>query len=343
MMRTSRDAQIEYAPEKRPWLLSRSGGIGLQRYAQTWTGDNRTNWNSLQYNIPMGLNLAMSGVPFNGHDVGGFAGPLPEAELLLRWIHNGIFHPRFCIHSWNDGGGATEPWTIPEIIPQVVYAMRLRNELIPYLYTLCHESVTTGAPVHRPLIFHYQNDARLRNVSFDFLLGRQVFIPGVYKERIASAEVLLPGDSDWFDFHSGTAYKPGKATIAVPLEQPTFLVLSGELLPLANLEDSFNLKVHIFPPSRDKVINVNESFTSSQNIYLDDGETLEYKKSGGSAFLQLKVTFTRATVGFEIAAESKVSGDYDCLYKTITWIYRNSGGMSHTSNLFGKIEFRVNI
>ena len=109
MTRASYEAQKTYASEKRPYLITRSGAPGIQRYAQTWTGDNRTSWESLRWNIRMGLGLSLSGFFNIGHDVGGFSGPRPGPELFLRWVQNGILHPRFTIHSWNDDASANEP------------------------------------------------------------------------------------------------------------------------------------------------------------------------------------------------------------------------------------------
>ncbi|MGP8243389.1 MAG: TIM-barrel domain-containing protein, partial [Bryobacteraceae bacterium] len=119
MMRASRQAQCEQRPGVRPFLVSRSGCVGMHRYAQTWSGDNYTSWETLKYNIKMGLGLALSGVSNSGHDVGGFAGPRPTPELLVRWVAAGIFLPRFSIHSWNDDGTANEPWMYPEVTHMV--------------------------------------------------------------------------------------------------------------------------------------------------------------------------------------------------------------------------------
>ncbi len=109
MMRASMEAQQRFAPEKRPFLISRSGCAGMQRYVQTWSGDNRTNWTSLRYNIRMGLGMSLSGLYNVGHDVGRFSGDKPDAELFVRWVQNGIMHPRFTIHSWNDDRTVNEP------------------------------------------------------------------------------------------------------------------------------------------------------------------------------------------------------------------------------------------
>jgi alpha-glucosidase len=91
MLRASFLAQARHAPAKRPFLVTRSGGPGLQRYAQTWTGDNATDWKTLRYNLRMGHGLSLSGLFNFGHDAGGFAGPKPEPELFLRWIEQAIY------------------------------------------------------------------------------------------------------------------------------------------------------------------------------------------------------------------------------------------------------------
>ncbi|MBV9299941.1 MAG: alpha-glucosidase, partial [Verrucomicrobia bacterium] len=119
MMRASWEAQREFAPEKRPFLVTRAGAVGLHRYAQTWSGDNYTSWETLRYNIKMGIGLALSGVSNLGHDVGGFSGPAPDPELFLRWVQFGIFMPRFSIHSWNDDESVNEPWMYTEITPYI--------------------------------------------------------------------------------------------------------------------------------------------------------------------------------------------------------------------------------
>src|SRR6202012_1216291 len=78
MIQASRQAQSAFAPNRRPFLISRAGAAGMQRYVQTWSGDNHTSWNTLKYNIRMGTGLALSGISNTGHDIGGFAGPAPE-------------------------------------------------------------------------------------------------------------------------------------------------------------------------------------------------------------------------------------------------------------------------
>src|SRR5260370_20302058 len=102
MIRTSRDAQREFVPAKRPFLVSRSGAVGMHRYVQTWSGDNYTSWESLRYNIKMGIGLALSGVSNLGHDIGGFSGPPPDQQPFFRSVQFWIFLSRLSIHSFGD-------------------------------------------------------------------------------------------------------------------------------------------------------------------------------------------------------------------------------------------------
>ncbi|MDF2888655.1 MAG: alpha-glucosidase, partial [Lacrimispora sp.] len=95
MCQITDEAIHETFDNTRPFIVCRSGHSGIQRYAQTWAGDNLTCWDSLKYNIATILGMSLSGVANQGCDIGGFYGTSPEAELMVRWIQNGIFQPRF--------------------------------------------------------------------------------------------------------------------------------------------------------------------------------------------------------------------------------------------------------
>ena len=93
MTRATLEAQRRHAPRERAFTVTRAGCPGIQRYAQTWSGDNTTSWKSLRWNLRTGLQMSLSGMYNTGHDIGGFAGPVPEAELLVRWTQAGLLHP----------------------------------------------------------------------------------------------------------------------------------------------------------------------------------------------------------------------------------------------------------
>lgn len=106
-----------------------------------------------------------------GHDVGGFSGPQPDGELLLRWVQNGIFHPRFVIHSWNDDGSVTEPWTHPQVLPHIRAAIALRYRLLPYLYTCLWQAVTAAEPMLRPTFLDHETVPQCFADTDDFMLA----------------------------------------------------------------------------------------------------------------------------------------------------------------------------
>lgn len=235
MVQASETAQKAHAPDKRPYLITRAGCAGLQRHAQTWTGDNRTSWDSLRWGIRMGLGLALSGISNIGHDVGGFAGPQPDGELLLRWVQNGIFHPRFVIHSWNEDGSVTEPWTHPAVLPQIRDAMALRYQLVPYLYTCLWRAVHEGEPMLRPTFLDHEDDPQCHADTDDFLLGQDLLVANVIEEGATQRRVYLPRNATgWWDFHLGCWYAGGQwLDLPVTLDSIPVFVRAGAVLPFA--------------------------------------------------------------------------------------------------------------
>ncbi len=235
MNRASHEAQREHAPGKRPYLISRSGSYGMQRYAQTWTGDNRTSWETLRYNIRMGLGMSLSGLFNVGHDVGGFAGPQPGPELLVRWVQNGIFHPRFTIHSWSDDGTVNEPWMYEEVTGLIRDAIAFRYRLLPYLYTLLYQSVRDNEPMLRPTFLDHEADDACFAETDDFMIGRDLLVASVVEPGAKDRRVYLPQNANgWWNYWEGTWHRGGQELL-VPVELATMplFVRAGSIVPLA--------------------------------------------------------------------------------------------------------------
>jgi alpha-glucosidase len=229
MMRASRDAQREHAADHPPFLVSRSGAAGMQRYAQTWSGDNYTSWKTLKWNIPMGLGLALSGVSNIGHDIGGFAGPRPDPELFVRWIGMGVFMPRFSIHSWNDDGTVNEPWMHAELMDDVRDLMTLRARLVPYLSTLLARYRADYEPVVRPLFHDFPGDEAAWDENELFMLGPDILVAPVVEPGAASREVRLPRGAAWRDGWSEAVFAGGTTvTLPAPYAKPPFLIRLDE-------------------------------------------------------------------------------------------------------------------
>ena len=272
MMRASLEAQMRFAPQKRPWLISRSGCPGMQRYVQTWSGDNRTSWETLRYNIRMGLGMSLSGLYNVGHDVGGFAGDKPDAELFVRWVQNGVMHPRFTIHSWNDDGTVNEPWMYPAVTPLIRQAINLRYRLMPYLYTLLWLAHSEDEPMLRPTFLDHQHDEQTFAECDDFLLGRDLLVASVVEPGARRRRLWLPDNqAGWYDFWQGQWYGGGQwITLDAPLERVPLLVRAGAGLPQSPGPKDERRELHLFP------LPANGS--SSGLLFEDDGESWGYQK-----------------------------------------------------------------
>ncbi len=268
MLRASRLAQFAHAPGKRPFLVSRSGGPGMQRYAQTWTGDNRTSWKTLRYNLRMGHGMSLSGLFNFGHDVGGFAGPKPDPELFMRWIEQGIYWPRFTIHSWNDDGSASEPWMYPQLLPMVRAAFAWRERLVPLLYTLLWRAHAHHEPILRPLFYDFPGAPEAYAEEDSFMLGPDLLVAPVLDPGAAQRRVWLPDSpGGWFDIRSGARHEGGRHFDAeAPLGAAPAFMRAGAILPLgpAPSSDAGPLTLRLYPHGAAR---------ASTTIYDDDDES----------------------------------------------------------------------
>ncbi len=234
MMRASWEAFREERPGKRPWVMSRSGYAGMQRYARTWTGDNVSDYRSLAYNTFQGLSLGLSGIPYYGHDVGGFFGSFPDRELLLRFCQAAVFQPRFVIHSWKEGGVPVEPWSYPDIFPEIRKLIRLHYEFMPYIYNTAIEAHETGLPMERPLCLEFPEDLGQDPNDFAHLLGRSVYKVPAFSPGLERVEVRLPAGADWYDPERGVLLRGGRRTVIdTPLRGVRYLLRAGSVVPTA--------------------------------------------------------------------------------------------------------------
>jgi alpha-glucosidase len=285
MMRSSRDAQAAFTPERRPFLVTRAGAAGMQRYAQTWSGDNYTSWETLKYNIKMGLGLALSGVSNSGHDVGGFAGPASDAELFVRWVEAGIFMPRFSIHSWNSDKTVNEPWMHPEATPTIRKLIALRYSLVPYLYDLMWRHHHDCEPIWRPAFYDFSDDPRSWDETDTYMLGANLLVALVCAPGTKEVDVYLPADANWADFWSGSIFKGGQSiAVEAPLGRTALFVRESAAVPMNAAEQHFDARADerafaVFPPTNGTV---------SATCYEDDGES-EAWRGGAYGFWNLKV------------------------------------------------------
>lgn len=253
------DALKALRPERRPWLLSRSGWAGLQRYAWKWTGDTESSWDALRMTIATILNTGLSGIAYSGPDIGGFSHH-PDKELYLRWFQLAAFLPFFRTHSAT-GTPAREPWRYDEQTLNIARRyLQLRYRLLPYFYTLAWEAHHKGFPLVRPLFWFHPGDTDLYAIDDAFMLGQALLVAPVVGEGLTKRTIRLP-EGRWVDFWEDTVYEgPREIELLAPLQHLPLLVSAGSILPM---EERECLSLHLYPPA------VGEC---AAQVYMDAGD-----------------------------------------------------------------------
>ncbi|MCP4594023.1 MAG: DUF5110 domain-containing protein [bacterium] len=225
MSQASREGIMAANPAKRPFVLSRASFIGGHRYAAMWTGDNVANWDHLYYTTPMALNIGLSGQPFVGPDIGGFADD-GTANLYARWMGLGVFMP-FCRSHADNQGVNKEPWSFGSTVEaSCKTSIERRYRLMPYLYTLFREAAETGLPVLRPVFFADPMDLDLREEDVAFMLGADLLVVPNVSESPGSAPTPSLPDGTW-----RTISLVGEDS-ATQVNQPDARVRDGAIVPL---------------------------------------------------------------------------------------------------------------
>lgn len=261
MVKASREGILDVNPDKRPFVLSRAGFLGSHRYAATWTGDNCSTVEHMKMSIPMTLNLGLSGQPFNGPDLGGFAKDA-TGELFGQWIAVGTFFPFMRGHAHNESNNK-EPWAFGQEIEDVSrVALNRRYRLLPYFYTLFHEASKTGMPVMRPIFFSDPSDLSLRGEDQAFLLGENLLII----PRWAKNPALPKGN--WRSISiAGEDIKGDKY-------QPDVKIKEGTIIPLGSIIQNtteYNLE------NLTLVISLDNKGEATGILYEDKGDGFGYK------------------------------------------------------------------
>jgi alpha-glucosidase len=234
----------QHRPQQRPFIVSRSGWAGLQRYAWTWTGDIVSTWEALRQTIATVIGLGLSGIPYSGPDIGGFLGN-PSGELYVRWFQMATFFT-FCRTHSSTSVEPRAPWTFGEPYLSIIRRfLELRYQLMPYFYTLAWESAQKGYPPIRPLFWFDWNDRSLWDREEVFYLGEALLVCPILNQGERSHPVSLP-KGHWYNFWNDTLLEGGKTMqLEAPLEQIPVLVRAGSILPM---EDAQQLTLHLYPP-----------------------------------------------------------------------------------------------
>ncbi|MFI6660693.1 TIM-barrel domain-containing protein [Streptomyces sp. NPDC050523] len=249
MARAGYEGLRELAPEERPFVFSRSGWVGMQRYGGTWSGDVATGWPGLRASLSLVLGLGLCGVPYSGPDVGGFDGS-PSPELYLRWFQLGAYLPLFRTHA-SLRAGRREPWEFgAEVLEHARVALVERRRLLPYFVTLAHLARRTGAPYVRPLWWSAPEDRTLRDCEDAFLLGDCLLVAPVLDQGADRRAVQLPRGR-WYDTVTEQVYEgPGQVVLDAPLSRIPVLARAGAVVPVRGDDGALELEVWAPAPGR---------------------------------------------------------------------------------------------
>ena len=241
-------------PDKRVFLLTRSGFAGLQRYSTaTWSGDIATRWEDMKAQISAGLNFAISGIPYWTMDIGGFcvenryvaaqqewektgkenADYKEWRELNTRWFQFGAFCPLYRAHGQFP---FREPWEIaPEGHPayeSIVYYSKLRYRLMPYIYSLAGMTYFEDYTIMRPLVMDFMADANVLNVSDTYMFGPAFMVAPVYEYGARTREIYFPECEGWYDFYTGSYQEGGvRKMVDAPYDRMPLYVRAGSVVP----------------------------------------------------------------------------------------------------------------
>lgn len=272
----AKEAIAEVYPNERPYIINRAGYAGIQRYAQVWGGDNLTDWRTVKFNIATIMGMGLSGCPDMGCDIGGFAGPAPGPELLVRWIQNGIFQPRFCMNSANNDNTVTQPWMYEEMLPYVKAAFAQRYRMIPYLYSQMYQAYLTGVPAMRPLFLEFPEDRNCYNDKLlTFMFGPALLVANVVEEGAETRRIYLPAGTCWYDMNDNMRRYEGGQTIEIPVDIssiPMFLRGGSVYFTSEDIHHASTDRIHTL----DFIISADSD--TSAVFYDDDGHTKDFEK-----------------------------------------------------------------
>lgn len=260
--------------KQRPFVLTRAGYAGMQRYTAIWTGDNRSEDSHMMAGVRLLNSLGLSGVPFTGMDIGGFTGN-PSIGLYSRWIQLGAFVPYFRNHT-GVNTKSSEPWAFGEEVTEIARNyISLRYKLMPYLYSAFYEATQNGLPVMRSLAIEntFDNNIYKSDYQNQFLFGQSIMVTPVESGKDLM-KVYFPAGK-WYNLYTDETDNGGKEKlIELTVQKLPAYVKESSIIPIQSLVQSTSiaptdtLQLHIYKGS------VNNSFV----YYEDDGRSYDYEK-----------------------------------------------------------------
>ncbi|MET3876377.1 TIM-barrel domain-containing protein [Chitinophaga sp. OAE865] len=298
------EGQRSTDPDKRVFLLTRSGFAGSQRYAAAiWSGDIGSTWVDMKAQIAAGINFSMSGLPYWTMDIGGFVVPAkfekPDSEsreewreLMTRWSQFGAFVPLFRSHGQFPYREVFN--TAPEDHPaykSFLYYDKLRYRLLPYIYSLAGWAYHDDYTIMRGLPMDFSKDTAVLNIADQYMFGPALLVNPVYNYRQTERRLYLPECAGWYDLYSGKWYAGGQSiTAAAPYERMPLFVKAGSILPFGP-----ELQYTAEKQADTITLNIYTGADASFNLYEDEGTNYNYEK-GAFSIIPIKYSEGTSTV-----------------------------------------------
>ncbi|MBO5814916.1 MAG: DUF5110 domain-containing protein [Bacteroidales bacterium] len=274
----------ERSPDIRPFIYHRWGGLGSHRYQLAFSGDTYATWKTLAF-LPW-FTATASNVNYGywGHDIGGhmFHKEVKETdpELYTRWLQYGVFTPIFKTHSTKDQRIVRYPWAFSDHLFMMRDAIRLRYDLVPYIYNASRANYDTGVSMCRPMYYDYPEHEEAYTYKEQFMFGNDILATAVVQScdsltGLADRQIWLP-EGQWYDFATGMMYSGGRILdLHYTLAENPWYAKAGSIIPMnpsdiENLQEPCNTLVLTFVPGGDGILS----------HYEDDGISQDYKNGG---------------------------------------------------------------
>ncbi|MBA3647106.1 MAG: glycoside hydrolase family 31 protein [Chitinophagales bacterium] len=325
MSRATYEGEKKLLSGKRPFVLTRAGYAGLQRYTAIWTGDNLPTDEHMLLGVRMVNSLGLSGVSFAGDDVSGFGGDATP-QLYTRWMSVGAFCPFYRSHKMY-GARDSEPWSYGEDMEQVVRSyVQLRYNLLPYIYSAFYESTVTGMPVQRSLAINYTNDEKIYQGNYEnqYLFGSSLLVVPCPSSHF-SEKVYLPA-GEWYDFYNNMKYTGNNEMYyESPIEKLPVFVKAGSFIPMQS-----PVQTTVQLPSDTLFLHIYYSQNTSSFIYYEDaGDRFDYENG---VFVKRNMVFD--PLKHQIVLD-KVQGSYSSQFKNLKLIFHGFQEMKNTVKING--------
>ncbi len=262
---------------ERGYVWSVCGWAGTQRYSTVWSGDQSGNWEYIRFHIPTYIGAGLSGMPYIGSDIDGIFGGSAKTQVRdLQWK---CFTPIIInMSGWAEKDKQPWIWGEPYTSINRKY-LKLRQQLIPYIYTYADEAYETGAPIVRAMVWEFPKDTYTmgRETRYQFMLGNWFLVAPVFEDSEVRDRIYLP-QGKWIDYWTGKQYKGGKVINGynAPLDVLPLLVRAGAIIPMypESLYDG-----EVFPDDKHPLtLDIYPSGKTSFTLYEDDGHTTLHRQ-----------------------------------------------------------------